>query len=133
MCRAVMPAGVEEPVMMSVALDFGARASSVGSVVILYAGATFLARPLACFFVSHNYVLSLIVFFSRLHITRRGGGTVLYVNSRARRQAPRCGGNALMGTLYQNENGKADHQDEQDRPVWHGKRNGIADHRCGPE
>jgi hypothetical protein len=60
--RAVMPAGVEQPVMMSVALDFGARASSVCRVVILYAGATFLARLLACFFVSHNYVLSLIVF-----------------------------------------------------------------------
>jgi hypothetical protein len=51
--RAVMPARVEQSVMMSMTLDF-ARGFSFCSVVVLYAGTTFLVRLHACFFVSHN-------------------------------------------------------------------------------
>jgi hypothetical protein len=63
--RPVMPARVEQPVMMmSMTLDFGACVFSFRSVVVLYAGATFLSGLLACFFVSHKTaVLSLIVLF----------------------------------------------------------------------
>jgi hypothetical protein len=53
--------------MPSTTTDFSAF-----GIVLFGAGATFFARLLACFFVSHNCYPFFVVLFSRPHITRRG-------------------------------------------------------------
>ena len=52
--RAIMPACVKQPAMMSAAAGFGAFGFSAFGFFVFYAGATFFARLLTYHFVSHN-------------------------------------------------------------------------------
>ena len=60
--RTVMPAGVKQP-MMSATTDFSGFGFSAFGPGVLYAGATFRVRLLACFFVSHNCSFFLLLSF----------------------------------------------------------------------
>ena len=82
--RAIMPACVEQPVMMS-----SATGLSAFGIVLFHAGATFFARLLTCHFVSHNccpFVCGPVSL--RPHITWCGSESFILVNSRCPKQAP---------------------------------------------